>query len=150
MILFPVKQPAQLQLSLLQQLSRFWSFLSLYLGRIYRVLITSIFYLLTPCSCKSTCHREPNVLPAEPAETGNSMYQPDAGPRRASYAQEEQGKGRLNSSPPSDCCFVWFPFIRMIPLHTGITGWLRRSCAPRNTCLWKRKPAPRAVAHHNN
>ena len=75
------------------------SFFLLCVGRIYGVLITSIFYLLMPCSCKSTCYREPNVLPAEPAETGNSRYQLDIGPRRASYAQEEQEKGRWIHHP---------------------------------------------------
>jgi len=59
---------------------------------------------------------------AEPAEMGNSVYQPVAGRRRTSYAQEEQGKGRLNSSLPGNCCVVGFLLTQMIPLRTGITG----------------------------
>lgn len=116
-----MKQPAQLQPSLLHQLSRFWSFFSLCLGWIYRVLITSIFYLLY------TVFMQKQMLEGGQRAASWACWNGKQHLPAWHWAQESKvgaggaRKGETEFITPGNLRFVWFPFIRMIPLHAGIT-----------------------------
>jgi len=117
MILSPAKQPAQLQLSLLRQLSTFRSFFLLCLGWIYGVLINSIFYLLTPHSCESPCYREPGVLQRSLLRWETACISLSLGAGEQAMPRRSRGRGdwthrSLATAVSLDSCLPkWFPCV---------------------------------------